>query len=85
MDLRGKAEVYRGRKPRQSMLWQLLDNHFDDFECRYDDLFSREYGFFRPVVSHYTPIFAPAISDKTIQELWQLFKLKLKLSATKPR
>ncbi len=52
MDWSDKAEVYRGRKPRESPLWQLLDNHSDDFECRYDDLFSREFGFFRPVISH---------------------------------
>jgi hypothetical protein len=52
MDPNGKAEVYRGRKPRESPLWQLLNDHFDEFEYRYDDLFSREYGFFRPVISH---------------------------------
>ncbi|MFH0784004.1 MAG: hypothetical protein V2B20_18895 [Pseudomonadota bacterium] len=33
-------------------MWQLLDNHFDEFEYRFDDLFSREYGFFRPEISH---------------------------------
>jgi len=33
-------------------LWQLFDHHFDEFEYRYDDLFPREYGFFRPVISH---------------------------------
>ena len=52
MDWSDKAEVYRGRKPRESPLWQLFDHHFDEFEYRYDDLFSREYGFFRPVISH---------------------------------
>jgi len=52
MDWSDKAEVYRGRKPRGSPLWQLFDHHFDEFEYRYDDLFSREYGFFRPVISH---------------------------------
>ncbi len=38
MDTSSKAEVYRGREPRQSPLWQLLDNHFDEFEYRYDHL-----------------------------------------------
>lgn len=52
MDWSDKAEVYRGRKPRKSSLWQLFDNHYDEFEYRYDDLFSREYVFFRPVISH---------------------------------
>jgi hypothetical protein len=52
MDWSDKAEVYRGRKPRESPLWQLFDHHFDEFEYRYDDLFSREYGLFRPVISH---------------------------------
>ena len=52
MDWSDKAEVYRGRKPRESPLWQLFDHHFDEFEYRYDDLFSREYAFFRPVISH---------------------------------
>lgn len=52
MSLGDKAQVYKGRKPRDSPLWQLLDDHFDEFEDRYDDLFSRKYGFYRPVVSH---------------------------------
>jgi hypothetical protein len=52
MNSSDKAEVYRGRKPRESPLWQLFDHHFDEFDYRYDDLFSREYGFFRPVISH---------------------------------
>ena len=47
-----KAEVYRGRKYRESPLWQLFDHHFEEFEYRYDDLFSREYRIFRPVISH---------------------------------
>ncbi len=47
-----KADVYGRREPHESPLWQLLANHFDTFEDRYDDLFSREYGFFRPVISN---------------------------------
>lgn len=45
------AQVYKPRNPRDSSLWQLLDEHFDEFEERYDNLFSKEYGFYRPVVS----------------------------------
>lgn len=33
-------------------MWQLFYHHFGEFEYWYDDLFSREYGFFRPVISH---------------------------------
>ncbi len=51
MNWSAKAEVYRRRKPRESPLWKLLDNHFDEFEYRHDDLYSREYGFFRPIFS----------------------------------
>ncbi|MBM9531391.1 transposase zinc-binding domain-containing protein [Desulfoprunum benzoelyticum] len=29
-----------------------IHNHVDEFEYRYDNLFSREYGFFRPGISH---------------------------------
>jgi hypothetical protein len=45
------AQVYRQRKPRESPLWQLLNEHFDEFEERYDELFSKKHGFYRPVVS----------------------------------
>lgn len=39
------------RNPRDSPLWHLLDEYFDKFEECYDDLLSKEYGFYRPVVS----------------------------------
>lgn len=45
-------QVYKQRKPRESPLWQLLDEHFDEFEERYDELFSKDFGFYRPVISH---------------------------------
>ena len=45
------AHVYKQRKPRESPLWQLLNEHFDEFEERYDEFFSRDYGFYRPVIS----------------------------------
>jgi ribosomal protein S27E len=46
------AQIYKQRKPRESPLWQLLNEHFDEFEERYDELFFKEYGFYRPVISH---------------------------------
>jgi hypothetical protein len=52
MDWSDKTEIYRGGKPRELPLWQLFDNHLDDFEYRYDDLFSREYG--RSNISEYS-------------------------------
>lgn len=36
-----EATVYKGRKPRESSLWQLLNEHFEEFEYRYADLFTR--------------------------------------------
>lgn len=45
------AQVYKQRKPRESPLWQLLSDHFDEFEERYDDLFSKGYGFYRPIIA----------------------------------
>lgn len=47
-----KAQVYKQRKPRESPLWQLLTAHFDEFEERYDEFFSKEYGFYRSIISH---------------------------------
>jgi hypothetical protein len=53
MDIAGQSsKVYKPRKPRETALWQLLDTHFEEFESCYDDLFSRDYGFYRQVVSH---------------------------------
>ena len=47
-----KAQVYKERKPREYPLWQLLNEHFDEFEERYDELFSKGDGFYRPIISH---------------------------------
>jgi hypothetical protein len=52
MSWSGTAQVYRQREPHESPLWQLFDEHFDEFEERYDELFSKQYGFYRPVVPH---------------------------------
>lgn len=46
------AQVYKQRKARESSLWQLLNAHFDEFEDHYDALFSKRYGFYRPIISH---------------------------------
>lgn len=44
-------QVYKPRSVRDTPLWQLLDSHFEQFEDRYDELFSKKFGFYRPVVS----------------------------------
>ena len=52
MDPGDKVEIYGGREPRELPFCQRFDNRYDQFEYRYEDLFSREYSFFRPVISH---------------------------------
>ncbi len=44
--------VYKRRKLQETSLWKLLDHHFLEFEERYDELFQKKYGFYRPVISH---------------------------------
>ncbi len=46
------AQIYKQRKPHESPLWQLFNVHYAEFEERYDELFFKDYGFYRPVVSH---------------------------------
>lgn len=41
---------YRRRTPRESPLFQLLEQHFDEFERVYPDRYQERYGFFRPVI-----------------------------------
>jgi hypothetical protein len=46
------AGVYKRRKPKETSLWKLLDCHFFGFEECYDELFPKQYGFYRQVISH---------------------------------
>lgn len=46
------AGVYKRRRPQETSLWKLLNDHFFEFEAVYDELFQRRYGFYRPVISH---------------------------------
>ena len=41
---------YRPRKPWETPLYRLIEEHFDEFERVYPDRFQRKYGFWRPVV-----------------------------------
>ena len=52
MEIDSQARVYHPRTPQGSPLWQLLHQHFGLFELRYDERFSCEYGFYRPIISH---------------------------------
>jgi hypothetical protein len=47
----GTPAVYHPRKPRQSPLWQLLNDHYHDFELNYDERRVCQYGYPRRVVS----------------------------------
>ena len=43
--------VYHPRKPTDSPLYHLLQNHFEHFEQIYDDKLEKDYGFYRQVIS----------------------------------
>jgi hypothetical protein len=43
-------QVYRGRKPKASPLWQCLSHHFDEFLEAYKERFQPRYGFLRPII-----------------------------------
>ena len=44
---RAKLFEYSRREPEKSELYQIIYNHREDFECRYDELFQEQYGFLR--------------------------------------
>ncbi len=44
--------VYRPREPQNSPYYQCVQDHFEAFEQVYEERFERQYGFFRPYVSH---------------------------------
>lgn len=50
MQVVGSSAVYHPRIPHQSPLWQLLDDHFSEFELHYDEYCVRRYGYPRQVV-----------------------------------
>ena len=47
-DITYKRMLYHPRKPQESPLWRLLDNHYEGFENCYEESFEKKYGFFRP-------------------------------------
>ena len=44
---RAKLFEYARREPEKSELYQIIYNHREDFEFRYDELFQEQYGFLR--------------------------------------
>ena len=42
--------VYRARRPKDSALWRLFDQHYEEFEAVYEERFEETYGALRPVV-----------------------------------
>ena len=44
---RAKLFEYSRREPEKSELYQIIYNHREDFESRYDELFQEQYGFLR--------------------------------------
>jgi hypothetical protein len=42
--------LYRQRHPENTVLYRVLAAHFDTFLTRYETLFQRRYGYFRPVI-----------------------------------
>jgi hypothetical protein len=44
------AGIYRQRHPENTVLYRVLATHFDSFLTRYETLFQRRYGYFRPVI-----------------------------------
>jgi ribosomal protein S27E len=41
---------YHPRNPRESPLFRLLEEHYEDFERVYPERYQQRYGFFRPVI-----------------------------------
>jgi len=47
MDAPESAQLYRPRRPRDSPLWRLTEEHLEPFKRVYDDRFASRYGFWR--------------------------------------
>ena len=54
-------QVYHGRKPKASPLWQCLSHHFDEFLEAYKERFQPCYGFLRPIIPDVVEKFLPQV------------------------
>ncbi len=46
-----RVALYRARRPCESPLWRLLDQHYGEFQRVYDERYQKRYGFWRPVIA----------------------------------
>ena len=46
-----RGGIYRLRKPQDSLYYQWIEHHFEDFERIYDDRFPKKCGFLRHYVN----------------------------------
>ena len=44
------AQVYRGRRPKASPLWQCLFRHYDTFQAVYEKRYQSRHGYLRPII-----------------------------------
>ena len=51
MEIASTFSVYWPRKPKQTPLWKILWDHFEEFEQNYDRCFVKQFGFFRAVIA----------------------------------
>ena len=46
----GQMQVYRARNPKKSLLWQIANRHYDEFEAVYPEAYQPRYGALRPII-----------------------------------
>ena len=46
----GTTSIYQPRKPQESQYYQCVEDHFERLEQVHDEIFAKQYGFFRPYV-----------------------------------
>ena len=46
----GQMQVYRARNPKESLLWQIANRHYDEFEAAYPEVYQPRYGALRPII-----------------------------------
>ena len=45
-----RAEVYTPRSPRKNQYYRCVEAHFEELEGRWEDMYQKEYGCWRPYV-----------------------------------
>jgi hypothetical protein len=44
------SDVYQPHNPKASAYYKYVENHFEDLECAWDDMYASRYGFWRTYV-----------------------------------